>query len=474
LLEIADPTSTALGLKSKSANTRRGTLLALDQMEKKTLTPQLVSSVIQSDDPMLQQTGLSVFLRHPEWDQAAVTLLSGFLKDEESIKQNEFLIRRLSNKFIKHKQIAELIGNSLASNQSSPFTKHLLLDCIGKPPTVPAYKSWFAPLNQLLASADQLTVEKTIAAVANIQTTSFNQPLQAIVADETQTKLLRASAWSAIHAGRKLNPDDFELVISMLEETASPAESTRAAQVINTARLDKEQLLELAPLLQQAGPLLLQSLLPVFQRTSDIEVRKTFLNTMSDARGLNTLSPPQFSDVIKKYPAELLPQANKILQKLKQNEADKLARIDTLLPHLKQGNAALGKKMFFSEKAKCSTCHRIKQQGGQIGPDLSAIGRIRKDRDFLEAIVFPSSNFVREYEPHTLLTTNGITYSGIIARETNDALFIQQSTGKPIAISREDIESIRPSTVSIMPNGLEKALTEKELADIIAYLRTLK
>ncbi len=475
LIEMNEYDATYDYLALRDPQLKRIILTTLDQMNSSKLDAKTVSEeFLRSTDTTLQQAGLAVFLRHPEWEKEGASLLAEFLRSEVTIKENKFLVRGLLTAFRKNKQVAESIGDRLADIKTSKYTTLLLLDSIGQSPTVPIHKSWITPLSTFLDLKDQPIVEKAIAAVANIQTTSFNKPLQKIMANENMPKVIRASAWSAIHAGRKMTDDEFELIIGMLDESASPAESARASQVINTAKLNKEQMLELAPLLQQAGPLLLQSLLPLFQRTGDNDVRKEFLNVMSKARGLDTLSPPQFSDVIKKYPAELLPQANKILRKLKQNEADKLARIDTLLPLLKKGDAVLGHKVFISEKAKCSTCHRINKEGGQIGPDLSTIGRIRKDRDFLEAIVFPSSNFVREYEPYIIVTNAGLTHSGLITRETKETIFIQPSTGKPIPIARDDIDSLLPSTVSIMPNGLEKALTEKELADLIAYLKTLK
>ncbi len=130
--------------------------------------------------------------------------------------------------------------------------------------------------------------------------------------------------------------------------------------------------------------------------------------------------------------------------------------------------------VFFSEKASAETCHRIGDKGGRIGPDLTTIGANRTSRDLLESIVFPSASIVRQYESFTVTTTSGLTYSGLIVRETDDALTIQQATGDPIIVRRQDVELVAPGTVSIMPQGLEQALTEEQLADVIAWLKTLR
>ena len=64
--------------------------------------------------------------------------------------------------------------------------------------------------------------------------------------------------------------------------------------------------------------------------------------------------------------------------------------------------------------------------------------------------------------------------NGIVVRETVDTIYIQQKEGEPVAVQRDEIELLSPSTVSIMPNGLDRVLSQTELADLIAYLQSLK
>jgi putative heme-binding domain-containing protein len=130
--------------------------------------------------------------------------------------------------------------------------------------------------------------------------------------------------------------------------------------------------------------------------------------------------------------------------------------------------------VFSSEKAKCAVCHRVGQEGGQIGPDLTEIGRIRSRSDLLEAIVFPSSSFPREFQPYSVITVEGKVEHGTITRETQDMIYLQSQIGSPTAIPKKAIEEIAPSTVSIMPQGFDRILSPQELADLIAYLASLK
>ncbi|MBL4883117.1 MAG: c-type cytochrome [Planctomycetaceae bacterium] len=210
------------------------------------------------------------------------------------------------------------------------------------------------------------------------------------------------------------------------------------------------------------------------KKSSDPEVAKHFLDAAEQSRFVLSLPVPEVSDIIKRFPAELRPRGNALLDQVVKNEAAKLARIDQLIPLLDQGNPHKGKELFFAEKSKCATCHQINSEGKQVGPNLSNIGANRAPRDLLESIIFPSSTIVRDYESFNVVLTDGRVLTGLIIREDSDNLDLQQQTGKIDRLLKEDIEEVVPNTVSIMPNGLEKTLTEAELADVIAYLMTLK
>ena len=72
--------------------------------------------------------------------------------------------------------------------------------------------------------------------------------------------------------------------------------------------------------------------------------------------------------------------------------------------------------MFFSKKVGCYGCHRAGGKGGQVGPDLSLVGRFRTNRDLLESIVFPSAAIVPEYRAYAVTTSDGRLSTGMIVR----------------------------------------------------------
>jgi putative heme-binding domain-containing protein len=116
----------------------------------------------------------------------------------------------------------------------------------------------------------------------------------------------------------------------------------------------------------------------------------------------------------------------------------------------------------------------VQGQGGRIGPDLSKIGAIRTPRDLLEAIVLPSVSFARGYEAFTAVTAGGQVHTGVITRETPEAIYLFSTDRVETRVPRTEIESLAQSTVSIMPEGMEAQLSRQELADLIAFLQSLK
>ena len=131
-----------------------------------------------------------------------------------------------------------------------------------------------------------------------------------------------------------------------------------------------------------------------------------------------------------------------------------------------------GQTVFNGAKGACRTCHAIGYVGGSVGPDLSRIGGIRAERDLLEAIVYPSVSFVRSYEPITLALKSGKVLNGILRNETSDELLLIIGANEEARIPRDEIEELRPGTVSVMPAGLDQQLSRQELIDLVAFLKS--
>ncbi len=472
LIEINRADTTRIGLHSDRPRIGKAALIALDQMDESNLNVNDVLPLIESEDESLQRAAASVFVSHSDWSEFVAETIKRLLRRDD--QQSVDIAKQLITRFLNHPSVASLVGRELENFAGNPKHQAFLLAAIAASHGAVADANWAAPIAALLADPQAETIQATLAAISAIDSKPFKKDLERLGNDLSKPKLLRAIAIQ-LASGNAPNLDDSTLQLLMqIMNTGSAVDSAIAAQRIGSSKLTKQQMQQVVVQLENAGPTQLRELLRLFERSRDDEVGRQFLDTMTKARSLTSLSHPEFSDVIKNFPPELLPAANELLGRIRQEEEKKLAKLDRLLPLLRDGDMIRGKELFFAEKTKCASCHRVHQQGGNIGPDLTNIGAVRASRDLLESIVFPSSTIVREYEPRSVLTSGGSAFSGIISRETAETVFIQQATGEPLGIAQDDIVEVVASPVSIMPSGLEDVLNESELADIVAYLQSCK
>jgi len=105
---------------------------------------------------------------------------------------------------------------------------------------------------------------------------------------------------------------------------------------------------------------------------------------------------------------------------------------------------------------------------------LTWIGAIRSERDLLEAIVFPSASIARYHEVVNVVTKDGRAASGLLVNETVDSMFLSSAEGVVQSVAYREIEEARYSSVSLMPEGIDKLLKPEEIADLVAYLKASK
>ena len=186
------------------------------------------------------------------------------------------------------------------------------------------------------------------------------------------------------------------------------------------------------------------------------------------------LPAQRLANLASRYGEEVLAVAEPLLKLADVDAADQARRLAHLLNSLPAGDIRRGQRVFHDQKTACFTCHAIGYRGGTIGPDLSRIASIRSPRDLLEAILYPSLSFVRSYEPVRVLLKDGREYSGTIRKQSVDEIVLQLSATEQRTLSTMEIESTHPGQVSIMPAGLNKTLSEQELADLLAFLKSRK
>jgi putative heme-binding domain-containing protein len=141
-------------------------------------------------------------------------------------------------------------------------------------------------------------------------------------------------------------------------------------------------------------------------------------------------------------------------------------------PELAGGNWLRGQHIFFGDTASCYKCHLIRGAGNRVGPDLSNL--IQRDyASVLKDIVQPNAALNPDHLAYHIRLQNGDEVTGVIQTESRDNLRIADATGHSLVLARENISSIRPSAVSLMPEGLDKALGPGQLKDLLTFLLTL-
>ncbi|MCD8534611.1 MAG: c-type cytochrome [Verrucomicrobia bacterium] len=133
-----------------------------------------------------------------------------------------------------------------------------------------------------------------------------------------------------------------------------------------------------------------------------------------------------------------------------------------------------GKSVFTDPVIGCIRCHVIGNSGVAFGPALTLIGEKLSPEALLESILSPSSGIAFGFEAYEIeLDTTEVLY-GIIASETKDFVMLRDSLGANQKIDSASIVSRQKSAVSAMPQGLAKLMSPQQLADLLAFLESLR
>jgi putative heme-binding domain-containing protein len=142
------------------------------------------------------------------------------------------------------------------------------------------------------------------------------------------------------------------------------------------------------------------------------------------------------------------------------------ARVIKEYSDLAAGDKEKGKAVF---TRVCAACHKLGEIGAQVGPDLAALAN-RTPAYLLQEILDPNRNLDSRYVEYQAITKSQRNVTGILAAETASTIILRGQQGKEETLLRTDIEELRASGKSLMPEGIEKDVSKKEMADLLAFL----
>jgi putative heme-binding domain-containing protein len=269
-----------------------------------------------------------------------------------------------------------------------------------------------------------------------------------------------------------VEPELFTFVTTHLDPAQPMLVRGSAATMLAKARLSSEQQFALAELLPTGGALELPKLLTAFENRPDESLGLKVVANLKTARGLPGVRANHLKPLLAKYPERVRQEGDALLALLNSDVARQNARVDALLAGATGGDVRRGQAVYQSEKASCTACHMVGHRGGRLGPDLTHIGRIRNERELLEAVLFPSATFVRGYEPFIVTTRAGAEHSGIVRKDGADEIVLATGPDTEQRVARADIKEIHPGPASPMPPGMEAILSAQELVDLVAFLKS--
>ena len=490
LIELGEAEATAAALESSDPAGRRIALTALDQMDGGGVSRDVAFALLKSRDPSERSVAFSVIERREDWGDFLVQHLEGLLGaatgsrepsvSDPSGRLDEWRERIAS---LAHRDnVQRFVAARVADPRTPDAFRGALLEAMRTARLKKTPAAWVEALSTLLARDDSGVLDAAIATIRALPTTTDTELAAALKRRAREPSLSVVSRLHALEAATSavsLDDDMFAFALERLAPTEAVAVRSAAARTIAAAQLTTPQQQAIVERLSALGPLVVRALAPIFARVSDDTLAIAAFDAVSGAPGRDGLRRSELEAWLKDASPSVRRRADAFFSDQEDRTTgldakEKRAKLEAIASKLSSADVRRGQRVFHSSKAACSSCHALGYLGGRVGPDLTRIGDIRSDLDLLEAIVYPNSSFVRSYEPTTILRVDGTVVSGIVRDEGAAGLRAVTGADTSVFVPREEVRELIPSSVSVMPSGLEAQLSHQELADLVAFLKVAR
>jgi putative heme-binding domain-containing protein len=139
----------------------------------------------------------------------------------------------------------------------------------------------------------------------------------------------------------------------------------------------------------------------------------------------------------------------------------------------RKGNHERGKLIFFSDGARCRNCHEFDDRNKSLGPTLHEITKkYPRSPELLQHVLQPSLKVDEPFAAYTVITVDGRVLSGLVEAKSDKEVVLKTPERQIVRLARQDIEEMRKSDKSLMPDGILSDLTAQEAADLFEYIRS--
>lgn len=473
LIEINQPGAVRPYMNDRDISARRIAITALDQIPSGGLEASDVLPLLSSEDADVRATAIWIIGRRSEWSGDIVEYLQSQTKEDWTTNK---AVQHLLQAFAGTDQVRDWLGETLSSRAMAVDQQLTMLAAMAQSGLEALPTVWAGPLRSIFDDSSSAELVQAAAEVlrrvpvAEPDYKTWRRVLVRTAQRDTLPVATRLAVLGALPPDSDITDRLSALTLSNIASDMDVDVRTYASRALSRFRLTATQQRSAAARIGVVGPLEIEAYLAAFAQANDPEVAELLLRNLSESPALASLTEDVLNKHLASFGPEVQKQAVQLLTARIPERGAQRERIAKLVEQLGSGDVRRGQQVFHGKQAACFTCHAMGYLGGAIGPDLTHIGRTRTAHDLFEAVLYPSTSFVRSFEPWTVETKDGRIISGVIREQNDNQVVLVTTTREEVRVPRATIENMQPSQTSIMPTGLDQQLTEQSLVDLILFL----